>query len=540
MFSKTYLNSIVVALFLAMFGLVAVQTYLIRKAVKTEEEQFNQQINQALSNVVSKLDKERYSEDMLNYMVESVTGNDIDSSVALGQNFIERKIDIIDSIITKEGGDSVLIRIVEGTTKDPSKGIRAEARVIQEGSINDSLSRLDLIDFNVGKTKGIEDIPRDLLMERMKMISDILIRFLDPDSYGAPSKRLNLKILDSLILNELHEVGIETPYTFAVLDISGEGIEFTNQTAHNYNLLAKNALYKKRLFPGDYSQIQKSAGLTLALDLPSKMPFILKRIWWVFVLSFVIIGIIIYAFYYTISTIRKQKKLSVIKNDFISNMTHELKTPISTISLACEALNDPDFSAQQTTGENPYIHMIKDENDRLGVLVERVLQSALIEKGDLKIKEEVLDLHKIITDVAQKFKIQVDNLSGDLSLDLQASKSLLLGDRVHITNIFYNLLDNALKYRNGIPKITLHTRTKGEQIICCVADNGIGINKEYQKKIFDRLFRVPTGNVHDVKGFGLGLSYVQAIITHHDGQISVQSQPGKGSTFKLTFKLKQL
>jgi two-component system phosphate regulon sensor histidine kinase PhoR len=251
-----------------------------------------------------------------------------------------------------------------------------------------------------------------------------------------------------------------------------------------------------------------------------------------------LILLIIWMFSYTIATIFKQKKLSEIKNDFINNMTHEFKTPISTISLACEVLGDTTVEKSPQKLSN-YVKVIKDENKRLGLLVENVLQTAVLDKGELKLKLKSLDVHEIIEDVLNNSYVQIENKKAEIEIEFDAIESIVSADRVHLSNIIYNLLDNALKYSTDNPKITIFTKSDNKGVYISVKDNGMGINKENQKRIFDKLYRVPTGNIHNVKGFGLGLSYVKAIIEKHGGSIFVESALGVGSTFTCFFPFKQ-
>ena len=221
-----------------------------------------------------------------------------------------------------------------------------------------------------------------------------------------------------------------------------------------------------------------------------------------------------------------------MKNDFINNMTHEFKTPISTISLACEALGDNDVIRSGDLSGN-YINIIREENKRLAGMAEKILQTAVLEKGQLKIKKEKIDLHSVITEVIKNIRIQVEIKDGVLIKNFSASRSFLEGDKVHLTNLVYNLLDNANKYSPRKPVIRISTENSSGGIIMTIEDNGIGISKTDQKKIFEKLYRVPTGNIHEVRGFGLGLSYVKAIVEEHNGKISLESEVGKGSTFKV-------
>jgi two-component system phosphate regulon sensor histidine kinase PhoR len=241
---------------------------------------------------------------------------------------------------------------------------------------------------------------------------------------------------------------------------------------------------------------------------------------------------IVIAFAIVIIAMLRQKKLSDMKNDFINNMTHEFKTPISTVSLACEVLNDPDVPKSDDLLHS-YIDIISQENKRLGVLAEKILQTAILEKGELKLGRDTIDTHEIIADVIRKISIQVEIRDGNISFYPLASDPMIVADKMHITNVINNLLDNANKYTPKKPLITVTTENVRKGIQISITDNGSGISKANQKKIFDKLYRVPTGDVHNVKGFGLGLSYVKFIVEKHHGEVSVESEPGKGSTFRI-------
>ena len=211
-------------------------------------------------------------------------------------------------------------------------------------------------------------------------------------------------------------------------------------------------------------------------------------------------------------------------------MTHELKTPISTISLACEALVDEDLSSK-TQNRNRFINTIAEENKRIGTLVENVLQSAVIEKEDLELKIELLDLNAIIKKAIKNIELQLNKNNGELTLNLNAKNTLIEADKIHITNVIYNLLDNAIKYAKEKPVINIESSDVINGVIIKVKDNGIGIAKDQQLKVFEKLYRIPTGDIHNVKGFGLGLSYVKSIIDKLKGNIKVESNIGEGSTF---------
>jgi two-component system phosphate regulon sensor histidine kinase PhoR len=248
------------------------------------------------------------------------------------------------------------------------------------------------------------------------------------------------------------------------------------------------------------------------------------------ILTLIIIGI----FVFTLQIILRQKKLSQIKNDFINNMTHELKTPISTISLASQMLKDNSLVHSPSTIDH-ISGVIFDESKRLSTQVEKVLQMAVFNEGKLKLKFTAIDLNQIVSQAASNFEIRVTNSGGTLETSIQAYDPIINGDEIHITNVIFNLLDNAEKYSKEAPKIEILTENKSGWVIVQIRDYGIGISKENLTQIFERFYRIPTGNVHNVKGFGLGLSYVKRIVEEHHGKIKVESTVGKGTKFRIYF-----
>lgn len=250
----------------------------------------------------------------------------------------------------------------------------------------------------------------------------------------------------------------------------------------------------------------------------------------------ILISILFVFFGYSVFVIIRQKRLSEMKTDFINNMTHELKTPISTISLSSEVLMD-DQIIQQPDRLRQYAGIIHTENNRLKTQVEKVLQLAALDNQHIELKREPIDFHEIIKKAVGSFELSVNESGGELNCHLNAVRTVVSGDVVHLTNVLYNLLDNALKYSLDAPRITVTTGNDDKWLILRVTDNGQGIPKEALDHIFDKFYRVPTGNVHDVKGFGLGLYYVKKMIKEHHGKISVSSAPGKGSTFTIKIPL---
>jgi two-component system phosphate regulon sensor histidine kinase PhoR len=253
----------------------------------------------------------------------------------------------------------------------------------------------------------------------------------------------------------------------------------------------------------------------------------------IFKFILVIVSFVLFFFAFAINVIVKQKRLSEIKTDFINNMTHELKTPISTISLSSDMLMRGDFSNDPEKLQR-YASIIYKENKRLESQVERVLNVAKMDKDTLTLKRESFDMHELIEEAKDNFEFNQAETGGNIVLELEASQFILNVDPVHISNVVFNLLDNAIKYCEKAPEIHVRTKIERNQFILEISDNGIGIKRENLKLIFDKFYRVPTGNLHNVKGFGLGLYYVKMIIEQHGGTIHVKSQTGKCSVFTIS------
>ncbi|MCD6062759.1 MAG: histidine kinase [Flavipsychrobacter sp.] len=275
---------------------------------------------------------------------------------------------------------------------------------------------------------------------------------------------------------------------------------------------------------------------TLHLYIKEDRNYILRKMGWMIAASILFTGIITSAFALTVRTMFTQKKLSEIKSDFINNMTHELKTPLATISLAIDALTNEKV-IHDTEKIRYYSSMIKDENKRMNKQVEKILQAARIEKQDITLKLQRINAHDTIRKVADNLSLQIQERNGTLTLNLEAPRFEIDADEVHFSNIIFNLLDNAIKYSGDAPVIDISTEVSSGMLAIKVKDNGIGMNKETQTRVFEKFYRAHTGNLHNVKGFGLGLSYVKAMVEAHGGRAKVESTQGKGSTFTVFFPL---
>jgi two-component system phosphate regulon sensor histidine kinase PhoR len=274
----------------------------------------------------------------------------------------------------------------------------------------------------------------------------------------------------------------------------------------------------------------------LSVIVPHQKTIIWKEMIWFIMGAILFTLIITTAFFITIRTLLKQKKLSEIKSDFINNMTHEFKTPLATISLAVDALKNEKVrnDAEKT---NYFTAIIKEENKRMNKQVETILQAALLDKQEVKLKLKKLSAHDLIVSALNNINLQVEEKQGKMEVHMNAEKDMIMADEVHFTNLINNLLDNAVKYSKENPQIKLTTQNTGGYLKIKIEDNGIGMNKETLNRIFEKFYRAHTGNVHNVKGFGLGLSYVKTMVLAHNGHIKAESVLGKGSTFIVTIPL---
>lgn len=356
---------------------------------------------------------------------------------------------------------------------------------------------------------------------------------------------INKDKLHQYLRNELKDHGITLKYEYGVYsnDLHAYFIENGNYTAtigdttRSSNIVGINPLskaeYKVLLFNDEAFE----PGY-INLYFPDKTRFLWSSVIPILTLSVLFTGLILFCFSYTIYIIFRQKKVSEMKTDFINNMTHEFKTPIATISLASDSILSPTI-IENKDKVSRFIQIIKQENQRMLSQVEKVLQMAQIEKQDLQLKYTTFDLHEIVEDAIINAELKVQAKGGSISTDLRATPSDLEGDVTHISSIVNNLLDNAEKYSPDNPTIHIATSSSKGGITLSIQDNGIGMTKEAQKSIFEKFYRVPTGNVHNVKGFGLGLSYVKAMVDAHGGKVSVKSEVGKGSTFSIFLPYKK-
>jgi two-component system phosphate regulon sensor histidine kinase PhoR len=495
---------------IAMATLIGIQVFWIRNSIQLREANFRRSVDEAVSSALIKLEKIEFA--------RRINSNDpnqhFNSQRSIGgmQHSDEEKSELNDSGIRmiKQANDSTL-----GIQGNPG------------GKIDSQDNRLP---SDLGTPSMTAPDPRlskpDIESQRRQnmLMSRIMNQVLGSEMKKDIEQRFSVGLIDTLLKEEFIIKGITLAYEFGVFN-PGRNKIVLEKTGQFHDLL----LQKGYSFP-----LMPVNGITttdfLLVYFPDKSKHAFMNLWGMLLVSLALVVIIISAFAYSMFTIIRQRKLTELKNDFINNMTHEFKTPISTVSLACQALTDKDFPRSDDMYEN-YINIIEDENRRLGIMAEKILQTAILEKGKLALRLETIDLHSLISDVIKNISIQVEIRDGAITTSFQAENYYLKADKMHFSNLIYNLLDNANKYSPRKPQIHISTSDIENGILIRVKDNGIGISKVNQKKIFEKLYRVPTGDVHNVKGFGLGLSYVKFVVEKHGGTISVESEVNKGSIF---------
>ena len=568
--SKGNITLIIVLMSLASFGLMGFQYYWVRNAVRINRERFDQNVYMALSGTVEQLEKGETSDILLSSLmkdsvlqeslfekIEPITFNDVQQ-----RPIYKSRQSIVDTmfsepapevsptfrrILESRGFDMSLLKELEMffaymTPELASSMFTPDEMAILLEEKERQLSYLSKLESSpaIRKPNSPEvtteiNISDDIFekIRRANFKIDMVERSLNELAAGQQAilDRLDTLQVRELLRNHLMERGISEQFELGLVKNDGEFLPL-GPVSQGDNLI-KNGI-KAKLFPNDILGQENF----LYIFFPSKNYHVIRQVWLPISSSILFIGVIIFCFIYAIKVIIRQKALSDTKNDFINNMTHEFKTPLATVSLAVEALQDPELSTQDKFRKR-YLGIIKDENKRLTSQVEKVLQAAALDKHDFKLKIETLNLSELLESTMQHISLQVEKKGGTLSFTDRLKNPEVEGDAFHLTHIFNNLLDNAIKYTPNTPSIRMEALETEDSFIVKISDNGIGMSKDAQKKIFDKFYRVPTGNVHDVKGFGLGLSYVKTMLEAHQGGIQVESEVGKGTTFTINLPKKQ-
>ena len=508
---KSTIWLLALVMFIAFIALLFLQVRYMRITLSARSSQFDEVAKRSLVQVSKDLEYEQ----TYNYLEEKVIGSDSSfigySSLSRPQNIINRQVQNI--IITNADGSQTIIdqrigKIISNGFPEKDRNVFISPR--PEGN-------------SIPKTQyDLQQTLSERYVHERELLDEVIADVMYKPSNKPIEDRVDFKQLDNYLRNELLNNGLNVPYSFQVVNNNNQ-VVFEKAGFEE----RKEAIYTQILFPND-----PPAKLnTLRVFFPTKKDFVYSELGF-FVPSLIFTFILLITFIYTIYNLFRQKRLSEMKNDFINNMTHELKTPVSTISLAAQMLKDESL----TKSPEVYKHVtgvINDEAKRLSFQVEKVLQMSLFDKQKATLKLKDVDANDLVVSVANTHVLKVEKLGGTLDIDLQAENSLIIVDEMHFTNVLFNLLDNALKYKreNVPPKLMIRTKNEGNKVLISIEDNGIGIKKEELKKIFERFYRVPTGNLHDVKGFGLGLAYVHKIVTDLNGTIRAESEIGKGTKF---------
>lgn len=515
--SRRVLWILTVALSLALLGLVYIQLSWIRGAVDLKDKQFQQLVNSTLTDVSRQLEH-FYTSQRMNMILEERLSEDrdLDISLKIGDAPPGVLLDSIDRLVIT--GD-----VPPAASEEKLAEIVGDSMVVITRQGGEEVDTITITAFHEERSR--EELARSL-KEQQVMVATIMKRMLlENISFD---QRISQKELEKVLEKNLADRGISLDFEYSVLKDNRKEIYrspgFSRETDCYYfrTSLMNNELHEKDTylylyFPGQRELVRSSIGFLGSSTL---------------MLTVLMIILFTFALY----VIFRQKRLSDIKNDFVNNMTHELKTPISTISLASQMLNDKSIPVEKKNLGH-ISRIIQTESKRLGYQVERVLQMAVLDQGHLVLKKAEIEMREIISTVIQNFKLQVENQHGTIMMNDESNEDTVMGDKVHLLNVVTNLVDNAIKYSPEKPEIVIRMWNSDGLFRFSVKDKGIGISKEDQKKVFDRFYRVSTGNVHDVKGFGLGLSYVKLIVEQHGGTVRLNSEIGKGTQFDIALPL---
>lgn len=504
---KSIIWLLTIVMSLTFGALLYFQIMYLENMVKMRDAQFSETVMRCLSSTSSYLERK----ETLHFLEEDV--NIIESSLydnssfdTNGDNF-SYTVESPDGTITKY----TLAAEVDRSKQDPSKMLFPSPT----GSIESHY-------------RNMQEVIRSQYLYQKGLLNEVIFSILREAGNRPAFERADSTVIKNYLTSELANYGLNVPFVFAVTSDKGSILYSTEGYVDDDNV----SKYSQVLFQNTDSQIK------LNVEFPTKDTYIFSSVRFIIpTLAFTLILLVI--FLYTIILAFRQKKLSEMKTDFVNNMTHELKTPISTISLAAQMLND-DSVRKSPSSLKHLSSVISDESKRLRFQVEKVLQMSMFDNSSANFKFVELDANSIIHNVVHTFKIKAEKYGGSITTDLDAKNAIINVDEMHFTNIIYNLLDNAVKYmREDVePQLSISTRDIDSNCLeIRISDNGIGIKKEDLKKIFEKFYRVSTGNLHDVKGFGLGLAYVKRMVTVFQGNISVESELGKGSTFIITIPL---
>lgn len=511
--NKNAIWGIIGLMSVALLGIAVMQTYWINQSLNASREQFDKNVFAALNQVAAKLE---FAE------VYATTSNIISPRVGAFGLGMEEEI-----LAEVNGTRGIGFMFYASDIPSDSFLIIEPTEIYEEHDKDNCMCQ----ECQTGRHQS----HLDAYFEHFRTMYAKQVTCTKPIQ-----QRIDFEQFDDLLRTSMQNQGIKINYDYGVFSEKRNAFVVTNfqhpQAKDNPEIAKASVFslvetdYKVRLFPTD----MHLPGY-LMVHFPGQNSYMWRSVLPMLIGSIVFSGIILFCFAYTIQVIFNQKKLSDIKNDFINNMTHEFKTPIATISLASDSITSP-VIVNNPEKVSRFAGIIQQENKRMLGQVEKVLQMAQLDRNQFKLNMQEVNVHEVIENAISTISLQVEKRGGSISKHLDANQAVIEADETHVTNAIFNLLDNANKYSPEAPEITVFTKNTKNGISISVQDKGLGMSREARKNIFNKFYRVPTGNRHDVKGFGLGLSYVKAIMNAHKGDVLVKSEPNKGSTFTLYFK----
>jgi len=538
---------VIILMGISLAGIILLQLFWISNAISIREEHFNKTVNVALRETAEKLESHEnimILSDRINQFSQAgligVHTDSVDNTILIygdSTNNISYSYNLSDEehsayVVNVWAESHEGVEIVEYKHEVKIDSLkRTISRVKAEVEI-DSLSKFITHDIVFVDSDGdtIIEGPEDgyVIIKKAKNLNEAFIKMAyEIECKPIPiNERVDAQVLLDVLSGELFNKGIYVPFEFAVMQI--DSTRTFPITTSGFDTEDIDKKYVISIFPNELH----GESNFLVLQFPGRNVHLLKSMAWTLAGSLLLTIIILATFAITIFMILRQKKLSDIKSDFINNMTHEFKTPIATISLAVDSINNPRIIKEEKEVRY-YTGIIREENLRMNKQVESVLRMSLLDKHDLEFNFIETDIHELIEHAVSKLGLLLNERNGKIEVHANASDPILMIDPDHFTNAILNLLENAIKYSERDPFIIISTAITNKGLLISVKDHGMGMSKEVQQKIFDKFYRKSSGNIHNIKGFGLGLSYVKAVVEAFGGSISVKSEAGKGSTFDI-------
>ncbi len=506
----------IILMSLSLIGIIFVQAYYINASVSNERERFKFNVNKVLnyvSNTLEDREKAEYVYKLQDLMSQGVA---VDTAAIRNLYIIQEDFDSKETVVYRNGTLEENYKFNSSVFDIGLDTINVK-RILSERETKVFKNTGSDIDFDLSSKDKL------LLLDKMSSTDKIIFEdvYKDLASRLPIHKRVAKEEIQELLSTKLKEDGINIDFEFAIYsnDLA------TRIRSDNFEN-DKTSPFSVHMFYNENNQ----SSYKLLVNFPDDKKFILSSNMGMIILSIIFTSIIIIAYGSALHQLIKQRKISEIKTDFINNMTHEFKTPIATINLALDAIRNPKIIDDKEKVLR-YLGMIKEENKRMHAQVENVLRISKLEKNELNISKDRLDLHEIVEDAITHVELLVEDRQGYIKTFFDAPKSSVLANETHFTNVIVNILDNAIKYSPDAPKIEVYTENVGNNILLKIKDHGSGMSKAAAKRVFEKFYREHTGNIHNVKGHGLGLAYVKRIVEDHQGHVSVESEKEKGSTF---------